>query len=307
MNVHVTPLVPPVPVGEGAPGDLLLDLPAKRLWGVVDPSVDPAGAVLLSDIDALAAQLDAAVAEANAYTDTQILTRAPSSHTHPSTQITDFAAAVQAVVNTMTGVALPIGMIAMYAGLPANIGVNEWADWHLCDGSGGTPDLRDKFVLCAAGAPGGTNPASSLVTDDQGQHQHTAVTGYYTLTTTDIPSHTHGPGSLSGSISGTAASAGAHTHTIGSVAITGQAGPANVAVEDAYATGGNISVDSAGAHTHSVSGSCAVTGGASAAIGGNGAHRHTISPDGLHHHSITSAQLKNTLPYYALAYIMKVS
>lgn len=37
------------------------------------------------------------------------------------------------------------------------------AGWHLCDGTSGTPDLRDKFVMGAAGfaVPGATGGVSS--------------------------------------------------------------------------------------------------------------------------------------------------
>lgn len=43
---------------------------------------------------------------------------------------------------------LPTGLIAMWSGLKANI-PSEWA---LCDGTQGTPDLRDKFIV---GTPDG--------------------------------------------------------------------------------------------------------------------------------------------------------
>lgn len=40
------------------------------------------------------------------------------------------------------------GMIMLWHGLEANIP----SGWHLCDGSVGTPDLRNKFVPCAGDA-----------------------------------------------------------------------------------------------------------------------------------------------------------
>lgn len=88
----------------------------------------------------------------------------------------------------------------------------------------------------------------------------------------NLPSHTHGAGTLSAdsagahthTVSGTAASAGAHTHTYmdpkqGRWASDGTA---------QYTTaGGLIATGSAGAHTHTVSGTAASAG----------AHTHTIS------------------------------
>ena len=46
------------------------------------------------------------------------------------------------------------GIIALWSGTADNIP----SGWALCDGNNGTPDLRDRFVLGAAGsvAPGGT-------------------------------------------------------------------------------------------------------------------------------------------------------
>ena len=57
----------------------------------------------------------------------------------------------------------PIGTITLWSGLVANIP----AGWSLCDGSGGTPDLRSKFVQ---GAGGALNPG-----DIGGDANHTHV------------------------------------------------------------------------------------------------------------------------------------
>jgi microcystin-dependent protein len=84
--------------------------------------------------------------------------------------------------------AIPVGLITMWSGSIASIP----SGWALCDGTSGTPDLRDRFVVgagstYAVGATGGANTV--------------------TLDTTQIPSHTHtGSGS-------TAVTDLAHTHT----------------------------------------------------------------------------------------------
>jgi len=86
---------------------------------------------------------------------------------------------------TQTGV--PPGAIVMWSGLLANIP----SGWALCDGSNGTPDLRDRFIL---GAAVGENPGA------------TGGSNSITLTTDQLPAHTH---------VATMSEAGEHTHRIG--------------------------------------------------------------------------------------------
>lgn len=96
--------------------------------------------------------------------------------------------ATEAEINQLAGVtglvknqAVPIGGIIMWSGgvVPSN--------WHLCDGTGGTPDLSDKFVMAAgstypAGSSGGS--ADSIVVS----HSHTVVDHTHAITD---PGHTH--------------------------------------------------------------------------------------------------------------------
>lgn len=67
---------------------------------------------------------------------------------------------------------IPVGGIIMWSGSIANIPTG----WGLCNGSNGTPDLRDRFIV---GAGGGYNPAS------------TGGANSVTLDITQIPSHNH--------------------------------------------------------------------------------------------------------------------
>jgi len=166
--------------------------------------------------------------------------------------------------SAVRGFVFPIGLISMWSGTLASIP----AEWSLCDGSNGTPDLRDRFVLSVGAAE---NPGSTGG-DTDGQSNNTSSTSAGTpsgsvtvaphqLTVAEIPSHTH------------------DTTLFTNV---GGFGP------DRAPVGGN-------------SGSTINTG----ATGGNGAHGHTgstFSGSALpgHQHTYNS----NFPSYFKLAFIM---
>jgi len=80
--------------------------------------------------------------------------------------------------STLAAAVIPAGVIVMWSGLIANIPTG----WHLCDGTGGTPNLLAKFVegvATAATNPGATGGATSKTTVG---HTHTQ------------PTHIHTPG-----------------------------------------------------------------------------------------------------------------
>ena len=86
-------------------------------------------------------------------------------------------------VQTTSGTTIPAGLISMWSGSIGSIP----SGWYLCDGSNGTPNLTDRFIIGAGStyAVNGTGGASSvtLVTANMPAHTHTA-------TVTD-PGHTH--------------------------------------------------------------------------------------------------------------------
>lgn len=160
---------------------------------------------------------------------------------------------------------IPSGIIAMWSGASDKIP----SGWLLCNGSNGTPDLRNRFVVGAGDkySVGSTGGSDSV-----------------TLSTDQIPSHTHtftGEVKLSGL---TCSSAGAHTHSYKIYSSPGDVSAPGGVVCAGYAVGG-ITSSSAGAHTHTISGSGTATG-TNSNTGGGSSH-------------------ENRPPYYALCYIMK--
>jgi microcystin-dependent protein len=140
---------------------------------------------------------------------------------------------------------IPPGVILLWSGSIASIPTG----WVLCNGSNGTPNLRDRFVVGA-----GTTYA---VNDIGGANT-------VTLDATMIPSHTH-----SLSASGTTAASGEHTHT---VSASGTTSGQSVGHTHTGTTGNNNV-----GHTHTFSGDTS---------GQSNTHTHAVSDPG-HSHSIT--------------------
>lgn len=72
---------------------------------------------------------------------------------------------------------LPVGIIALWRGSIATIPTG----WNLCDGTNGTPDLRDLFIL---GAGSTYNPGD---TGGSATHTHTGTTDGHTHTISGPP------------------------------------------------------------------------------------------------------------------------
>lgn len=214
---------------------------------------------------------------------------------------TGASTAAQAVTNlgftetaaAISGAIIPSGGIIMWSGSIASIP----AGWALCDGTSGTPNLQNRFVVgagdtYAVDATGGANTV--------------------TLSTSQIPSHTHGSGSLS------TASDGAHNHSWSGTTSTRD-------LEGRLASGGgrgafsnteNTGVFSQGYTADDLSSGTALT--AYRYVDFNATHNHTVSgttsTTGNHTHNISGSTSstgsggshENRPPYYALAYIMKL-
>jgi hypothetical protein len=291
------------PPGSTSAGDLYVDLQSKTVWLGVDPAVDPSGAVLVSDIMSIAPAIAANSTSDRSYTDTQVATRALTVHTHTASQITDFTSAVNAIVGGGSS-AFARGMIMIYSGLLSSIGTGALAGWALCDGTNGTPDLRDKFVLGAGNrATGIANTLTSAATDTAAAHNHNVQ--YHAITQAEMPSHAHYVSGASGSGSGSTDTQGNHQH--------GNASDGNnfVTAGGSLGSGSGLGYKQtagtsfAGNHSHNVTVNVSVSG-ATDVRGSDNGHTHGMDLAGAHSHSVTQAQLREAMPYLTMAYIMKL-
>ena len=119
---------------------------------------------------------------------------------------------------------VPVGGIIMYSGVIANLPEN----WSLCDGTGGTPDLRGRFVVGAEGSyeQGDTGGADEV-----------------TLSEGELPAHSH---------SGSSSTTGSHSHSLSTTLHTSSLMRPGEFDERGVNTGGSASMGNAGSHSHSV-------------------------------------------------------
>ena len=169
--------------------------------------------------------------------------------------------------------AIPTGVITLWSGSTGSVP----SGWRLCDGGGGTPDLRNRFVVGAG--------STYAVNAKGGSANAIAVTHSHTASTNSTGAHTH---SLSGSTNTT----GNHAHTV-STASTSANFQSSGYSATCYTGKSNATTSTAGNHSHSISGT--------AASKGNHTHTVTVASSGA------SGTNKNLPPYYALAYIMKIT
>ena len=210
------------------------------------------------------------------------------------------------------GSSLPAGIIVMWSGLLANIP----SGWLLCDGTGGTPDLRSRFIKGAAagvdpGVTGGaaththaghanhvvTQPAAHVFTQPAGHSNHVVT---QPAAHTEVMNHTHpvtDPGHVhdeyrnsanTGALDGWAAG-DTSTNT---ALITGyDTGSKVTGIATANPTGGVASITHSGAavDAHSAHAGGAVDAHSAAAVDAHSTHDSPNSEP----------------PYYSLAFIMK--
>ncbi|BEA08059.1 hypothetical protein VEE14_29940 [Escherichia coli] len=174
--------------------------------------------------------------------------------------------------------------------------------------SGVIPDMRGWTIK---GKPASGRAVLSQEQDGIKSHTHSASASstdlgtkttssfdYGTKSTNNTGAHTH-------SVSGTAASAGAHTHSMTFVSGGSSGAPGSGASDYSKYS---VNTSSAGAHTHSVSGTAA-SAGAHAHTVGIGAHTHSVAI-GSHGHTITvnaAGNAENTVKNIAFNYIVRLA
>lgn len=214
---------------------------------------------------------------------------------------------------------VPVGTIVMWSGSVEEIPEG----WALCDGSGGTPDLTDKFIVGAGfnydiAAEGGADEVtlditnmpthshdlSGVTTTASGSHNHAIIS----LQTSAVVDHRHGVGSYT--ISYVDNHRHSYTDLYWSTRQEAREGIIGSTVDAANDDVRTRQADTAwaGGHSHGLSGSSAYAGG----------HSHTVDGDteldGEHVHALVgstaetgdSEPLAILPPYYALAFIIKV-
>ena len=108
------------------------------------------------------------------------------------------AVSTQKVDASINNALVPINGIIMYSGTQASIPAN----WAICDGNNGTPNLVNKFVIAAATYDNTVTPTgndSGWRTAVEGTDEASGGEATKLLGTANLPSHTHTSGTLSGS------------------------------------------------------------------------------------------------------------
>ncbi len=181
----------------------------------------------------------------------------------------DFANAGSDGVNTAGNFdAIAAGIITMWSGAIGAIP----SGWFLCDGTNGTPDLRDRFIV---GAGSVTYPVNT-----------TGGANAVTLSQAETPAHTHDYGPV------LVVSGGSHNHAINDTGHSHLFTRAfNGNATSSTGRGGNTTLTTISAVT-------------SIGIVSGGAHAHAYGPTNTT--SIgSSGSHENRPPYFALCYIRK--
>ena len=227
---------------------------------------------------------------------------------------------------------VPSGFIGMWSGSASTIPTG----WALCDGTNGTPNLTDRFVLGAGkayqpGATGGTATATpsvaagnaktgvSLSTAAPGGTAGKATTGIGVQNAAlSIWTGAAGTGiGIQGTtLDGNTLPNHGHTYSGGSQTTRGSLDQATIKTvsESARNTG---ATGNSWAHAHGVSdpGHAHAVGSSEHSHGltdpghthavTTAAHGHTVT-DGGHTHTLTAQAMSTLPPYYALCFIMKL-
>ena len=218
---------------------------------------------------------------------------------------------------------IPIGGIIMWSGTDGNVPSN----WQLCDGTNGTPNLIDRFIVgrgsaYSAGQTGGQtdqivvnheHTVSTFITDTGHDHANTLSGGVHTHT------NALGGGDHSHSVTSSAHDHGmSHTHAYsasdGNESVTTSGGASNVGndVQSGTTTGLSTSfTDDTTVSSFANTNNAAVTiTNASADAGVSITNASATTGIGVTASTDTQGSTgtnKNLPPFYAIAYIMRIT
>lgn len=210
--------------------------------------------------------------------------------------------------NGMSLMGIPVGGILPWSGTAAALtALTATGYWAQCDGSNGTPDLRDRFIVCKGSTYTSTGGAA---THDHGAATGSGGTGNTGNSSTGLTVNDH-TGFTSGASSGNTGTTAAtivitdpqHSHAPTTAAINYQAGatPQGMVTAIFNAATGITATDNGGSgHSHTLGAHTHDLGTITHTVNDSG-HVHT-GPS--HTHSISSAS--NIPPYFALTFIMRI-
>ena len=202
---------------------------------------------------------------------------------------------------------IPVGSIMPIASnltgsysIPSS-GTVDSLGWMYCDGSaipsgntlsGNTPNLTDDRFLMGSSSPGTTGGANSI-----------------TLTTAQLPSHTHGAGSYATN-TGTSVASSSHTHGVGSLNpklyITGTAIIAKIQSSvSTWTASTQANASSSVGNTNTYTNAVEMQGNTAAPAGTTSLNN--ISIDGTSSSTGSGSSIDNRPSYFACQYIIKVS
>ena len=207
---------------------------------------------------------------------------------------------VKSVVDGRQFFMVPAGGIIMWSGA-----IDQIPDgWALCDGTNGTPDLRDRFIVGAGSAysvaDAGGAASHELTVDEMPSHTHTQDAHNHVQN-----AHTHGQ-NAHGHAASTGKQSASHTHkanqTMGWVG-NNTLGEQKMSSGDAvafwshkhYSTTSGVNGD----HTHAVTGNNATATNKTATATNKSATATNQDAGG-------GASHENRPPYYGLAFIMRL-
>lgn len=198
---------------------------------------------------------------------------APTAGTSTSNTMIATTAFVKNAINAAI-TAIPTGVIVMWSGSIVSVP----SGWYLCDGTNGTPDLRDRFIVGAGNtySPGGTGGSKDAI----------------------VVSHTH---SALSTFSGSPLAA--HTHVVN------DSGHRHMMLEGTPDFSGDQKVDRFDTLSNSATNQSTISGTQTATTGITLGSTSGGTPSGSVSTSINSTGSNganaNLPPYYALAFIMK--